>query len=73
MTVTVKHGNFSSRVVSPSRAVTRLIRAAVPAAGREYDAATCDWIVFASRVDALIAGLRASGVEVVETSTRGAV
>lgn len=66
MNTTVHHGRFSSRITSPSPQVSNLIRSVVPSSAREYSAHDGVWVVYASRVPALIAALRAAGVEVVE-------
>lgn len=71
--VTIRPGRFAARVASPSKAVTDAIKAAVPPAGREYDAAAREWIIFSSKVPRLVAALRAAGVEVAELPADGAV
>lgn len=70
-TVTIRRGQVSSRVGAPSKSVTSVISAAVPAGSRQFDAHAEEWIVFASSVPRLVTALRKAGIEVVEVSMGG--
>lgn len=62
----IRAGRVSSRLPSSNAQVSNLIRRTVPVSGRSYDPVSGEWIISAARVPALLAALRAAGVEVEE-------
>lgn len=62
----VQHRLHSSVVQPGSPTVAKLIKKAVPRLHREFDAATGGYVVFASRVPALMAAFDVAEVEVHE-------
>lgn len=73
MTITVRRSSVSARLASPNSTVTSLIRRTVPSTARESDVSSKEWVIFASKVEKLIAALRSADHDVVvETPTGGA-
>lgn len=60
------HRSFHSVVWTGSAQVSRVLKGSVPSLGRDYDHADKAYVVYRSRVPALLEAFKAAGVEVNE-------
>ena len=63
-TVTIRTGRFSARITAADRRTNALIKRSVPAAHREFDPVADEFVIYGSKLGALVVALRSAGIDV---------